>query len=208
MKYFMIDLETMGTDMESDDIIQIALLECIPHVNGYVPGKSYCRTLHTSQKPKNDWIKNTHKELLQVSMKCPIIEVAKVRAEILAFFRECGVNEPAMIMGLNATTFDVPYMVYKGFLRKPYQDANNKLVGDYHYRIYELKGAFNLAQDVLRVDSKVLFNRAAELCPEIIPFGRPHEALHDCYGQLKTLNGVIRLLRTEAPRAHTQLRLL
>lgn len=208
MKHFMLDIETMGTDFESDDIIQIGMLEVTP-VNGlYQPGRSYCRTLHTSQKPKNDFIRNTHKELLSVSIKCPIIETAKVRTEILGFFKDCGVNEPALIMGLNASMFDVPFMVKKGFFRPPSQDVNNKLVSDYHYRIYELKGAYNLAQDVLGLDSKTLFERAAEMCPEIIPIGRPHEALYDCYNQLKTLNGIIRLLRQRASHANPRLHLL
>lgn len=204
VKHFMIDIETCGTNPETDDIIQIGLLECIPTPDGYAPGLSYCRTLHTSQKP-NDFIKHMHRELLSVSAKCPMIEPAKVRSEILNFFKECKVDGLAMLMGLNATSFDVPFMVQRGFLKKPTQDSNNKLTGDYHYRIYELKGAFNLAQDVLGIDSKELFNRAAGFCPEIIPLGKPHEALYDCYSQLKTLNGVIRMLRSEAPLASPSL---
>lgn len=199
MKHFMLDIETMGTDFESDDIIQIGLLELTPASDGtYIPGRAFQRTLYTNQKPKNAWIANTHRELLQVCRYSPRMTPEQVRSEILAFFRECGVNEPAMIMGLNATTFDIPYMVQKGYLRKPVPDQNNRLAGDYHYRIYELKGAYNLAQNVTGLNSKLLFERAEAACPEVVlPEGKKHEALYDCYRQLKVLNGIIRLLRRD-----------
>lgn len=197
MKYFMLDIETMGTDFERDDIIQIALLELNQNAEGlYAPGRAYERNLFTAQKPQNDWIANQHKDKLEVCRKLPWLSAPWIRADVRQFFKNCGVEEPAMLMGLNATTFDIPYMVAKGFLQKPSQDKNNKLVGDYHYRIYELKGAYNLAQDVLGIDSKTLFARAGLACPEIqLPEGKTHEALYDCYLQTKVLNGMIRLLR-------------
>jgi hypothetical protein len=106
-----------------------------------------------------------------------------------------------MMMGLNATTFDIPYLTHKGYLQKPVPDQNNKLSGDYHYRIYELKGAYNVAKDVLKVDDQTLFAMAEDACPEItLPPGGKHEALYDCYKQLKVLNGVIRLLRNSNAR--------
>jgi oligoribonuclease (3'-5' exoribonuclease) len=198
MKYFMLDIESMGVDFESDDIIQIALLELTKDSNGYyVAGRSFLRTLHTSQKPKNDWIAKTHKDLLPICLNTPRTTPTKVRTEILRFFKECGVDGPAMIMGLNATTFDVPYMVNKGYFQKPKQDVNNKLVGDYHYRIYELKGAYNLAQDVLNIDDKELKTLSNFYNPfpdQDIP-GKPHEALYDCYRQTQTLNGIISAMK-------------
>jgi hypothetical protein len=197
MKYFMTDIESMGTNFDEDDIIQIAFLELNRAADGtYIPGDSLSKTLYTSQKPKNDWIANTHRDLLEVCRRTPRSTPEKVRNEIVSFFRWCGVNEPALLMGLQATTFDVPYLVHKGYLKKPTQDANNALVGDYHYRIYELKGAFNLAQDVLGVDSKTLYQLAERAAPEMeLPQGKAHEALYDCYRQAKVLNGVIRLLK-------------
>ncbi len=200
MKHFMLDIESMGTDFDSDDIIQIALLELNRNADGtYKPGDAFCRTLHTSQKPKNDWIANTHKDLLPVCKRTPRLSAYQVRGEILSFFKSCGVVGPAMIMGLNATTFDVPYLVHKGYLQKPVQNASGKLVGDYHYRIYELKGAYNLAQDVLTMENNAMFEKAAKYAPEIeLPTGGKHEALYDCYSQLKTLNGLIRILRCES----------
>lgn len=204
MKHFMVDLESMGTDFESDDIIEIAILECIPTASGtYIPGKSYSRILHTSQKPKNDWIRNTHKDLLEKSRKVPMITSDKVRMEILGFFQSCGVNELAMLMGLNASTFDIPYLVQKGFLKKP-QSSGMKITGDYHYRIYELRGAFSLAKDVLELNDQELFRQADQVTQDIqLPNGKSHQALYDCHKQLKTLNGVIRLLKRKASNANS-----
>lgn len=187
MKYFMLDIETMGTDFETDDIIQIAFLELNQQADGtYSPEREYSRTLHTSQKPKNEWIRVNHAALLEVCRRTPMSCIPQVRLEILDFFKQCGVTGPTMLMGLNATTFDVPYMVHKGYFNKP----------DYHYRIYELKGAYNLARDILGLDDKQLWAKVEGECPEVqLPAGKKHEALYDCYKQTKLLNGIIRLLR-------------
>jgi hypothetical protein len=182
----MLDIETMGTSIESDDIIQIGLLEVIEDGDYYRAGKSYSRTLHTSQKPKNTWIEENHRDLLPVCRRTPMVSVAAVRTEILAFFAECGVTGPAELIGLNATTFDVPFMLRAGYLK----------TGDYHYGIYELKGAMKFAQKALKIDPKQLVARAHDAWPDIeLPAGKKHEALYDCYSQLKTLNGLLWLAR-------------
>lgn len=187
----MLDIETMGIDESIDDIIQIGLLELYRDNTGfYHPGRSYERLLHTSQSPKNDWITTHHRNKLSICKKLPKVPAENIRQDILSFFWRCGVTEFAQIMGLNLHSLDLPFMLRDGYLKK----------SDYHYRIYELKGAFNVAQDILNCDSKDLFTRAELFCP--VPFGLPegngHDALYDCYRQVKTLNGVIHLLRQRA----------
>lgn len=193
----MLDIETMGTDFERDDVIQIALLELEPTQGGtYKPGRHFSRTLHTAQLPKSDYIAKMHADLIKTCRRKKPSTPSLVREEILSFFKRCGVHGPAMIMGLNATTFDVPYLVHTGYLKKPTQNADNVLIGDYHYRIYELKGAYNLTKDVLGIDDKTLFDLAARADVDVeLPDGKAHEALFDCYRQTKVLNGCIRLLR-------------
>lgn len=186
MKHFMLDIETTGLDPSAHDILEIGLLECTRTEDGtYEPGRAYSRILHTSQKPTDEWIKVNHKDLLRESMKCPIIEIAKVRAEILAFFKECGEAWRPSIMGLNVHSLDLPFLFQKNILQK----------SDIHYRTYELRGSFYFAGDVLGEDDATLFKLANDLAPEIVPVGKPHRALYDCYNQLKTLNGMIRLTR-------------
>jgi len=197
--YFMLDIETMGTDKTSDDIIEIGILELNRDKHGfYQPGRTFSKVLCTDQKPKNDWIATTHKDLLRLAGTGKSPAPGLVRSHILEFFNECGVTELAQIMGMNVAGFDLPFMVQKGYLVPPQNGGvNNVTAGDYHYRVYELKGAFNVAQDVFGVDSKELFKRAERASPTTyLPAnGRPHTALYDCYKQLNTLNGVIALLR-------------
>lgn len=198
MTQFMIDIETMGVDFKADDIIQIGILEVTKNADGYhVPGRSFMRTLHTEQKPKNDWIATNHKDLLPICYKTEYASPVEIRAHILSFFQKCGVNTRAQLMGLNAATFDIPYLVEKKYLVPPGSDDAAIANGDYHYRIYELRGAISVASDVLKLDDKNLLRSATNYAPNLfeLPAGKKHEALYDCYKQLQTLNGLIYLLR-------------
>lgn len=188
MKYFMLDIETMGLDQKADDVLQIGIVEITKGAKGlYWPGKEYCLTLHTEQEPRTAWIRENHKELIE---KCKTegwkLPPEMVREDILNFFKSCGVEGPANLVGLNLMSFDLPFLMEKGYLKKD----------DFHYRIYELAGAFKTACDVLSIERDALFTLAKQAASEIvIPEGKKHEALFDCYSQLQSLNGVIRLLR-------------
>lgn len=180
MTRFMIDIETTGTAVESDDIIQIGILEVIDDGPFYRAGRSYKRTLHTSQKG-NAWVQENNQKLMGISRRTPIVSIATVRKEILAFF-----GCTPILIGLNATTFDIPFMLRAGYLQK----------GDFNYGIYEMKGAQLFAEKVLQVPLSELCKTAMDAYPEIeLPFGRSHEALYDCYAQLRQLNGLVRLAR-------------
>ncbi len=186
MKYFMLDIETMGIDFDQHDIIQIGLLELNKTGRYYEPGRSYVQVLHTDQQSTDPWILKTHAKLLPRSQAAEYEAPTVTRAKILNFVRNCGVDDKIMVMGLNAGTFDIPFCVKKGLLKKE----------DYHYRIFELTGAYNLAQDILNLNRRdELFKVANEACPWITPEGEAHDALYDCYSQLKTLNGIINLTR-------------
>lgn len=191
MKYFMIDIETMGVD-EVDDIIQIGILELDQAPDGtYTPGRTYERMLHTSQTPKNDWIATHHKDKLPVCKRLPKVTPDNVRDDLLTFFWRCGAVGQVNIMGLNVTTFDLPFLLRAGYLKN----------SDYHYRIYELRGSYFTCRDILRMDAEAMFKVAHRACPEIaLPEGKSHDALFDCYKQVKTLNGLIRILSHAAPR--------
>jgi oligoribonuclease (3'-5' exoribonuclease) len=204
MKYFMLDIETTGVELETDSILQVALLEMdfSPAVGIYTAGREFVRTLRYTDTPEREWIRNTHRDLLKRCKTIPHQSAEQIRTEILTFFKQCGVTGPAMIMGVNVAAFDLPFMTKKGLLIKPTQDANNNVVGDYHYRVYELKGAYNLAQDILKIDSKELFKRAERAFLMSTPPGKPHEALYDCYMQFRTLNGVLRLLEKDGRNAY------
>jgi DNA polymerase III epsilon subunit-like protein len=183
--YYMLDCETMGTNPETDDMLEIGILELFDFDGFLMPGRAYNRKLFTSQKPKDDWIATNHADLIRECRKVPMIEPEKVRAEVLKF---CGPG-PINLVGLNVMSLDVPFMLAKGFF-KP---------GDFHYRIFEMRGSINTACRVLRLEEKALYEEANRAFPEIeLPEGKKHQALYDCYKQTKTLNGIIRLLREKA----------
>lgn len=196
-KYFMIDIETMGTNFDRDDVIQIGILEVDKGADGYYrPGRSYLQYLYTEQEPMNEWIRTNHADLLTVCRKEPYRSPTEIRAGILNFFRSCGVTELAQLMGLNAMGFDVPYLVNKRYMVKPEQGKDNVLRGDYHYRVFELSGVYTVGMNVTGLDRRDFFKVANDACPWIeLPRGKKHDALYDCYAQLKTLNGIIRLLK-------------
>jgi oligoribonuclease (3'-5' exoribonuclease) len=187
MKQFMIDIETMGLDPRADDVLQIGIVELVKGGDIYRPGKTFQLTLFTEQEPKNEWIRENHKDLLVLCKeKGSFLPPELVREYILRFFRECGVTDKPVLVGLNLMSLDVPFLVEKGYLKKE----------DFHYRVNELTGAINQAVDVLNVDRETLFVKANDAVPEIVlPMGKKHEALYDCFSQLKLMNGMIRLLR-------------
>lgn len=185
-KYIMLDIETTGIE-KTDSILQIGLLECIKNNKGYyVPARTFNKTIHFDEVITNKWILIHHEELLKVCKTTEYVDPAIVRALILGFFMQCGMDTPPSIMGVNIGGFDLPFMHRAGFL-KPV---------DHHYRTYELNGAYKLAGDVLGLESKELFEQAQNACDWItLPTGKKHEAMYDCYNQLKTLNGIIKLLQ-------------
>jgi DNA polymerase III, epsilon subunit and related 3''-5'' exonucleases len=192
---FMVDLETTGVNLKTDEILQIAILE-LRKVRGFwEPGRLYERCLGTSRQPADPFAREHMAELYAKCNQIAAVPVDFVRKEILAFFRECGVEKLAMMTGQNASGFDLPFLVEGGYLQ-PSRYEGKEQVGDFHYRVYEMGGAIAFAQDVLGVSDKKALEKAAEaLYPEIeLPKDRKsHDAVFDCYRQTRTLNGLIRL---------------
>lgn len=192
MKHFMVDIETCGLDPSYDDVLQIGILEVNEVGDYYEPGHAFCRTLHTSQKP-SEFIANMHRDLLPICNRTPMAYPSAIRAEILQFFKTCGAgnDKPVSLMGQNLMSLDVPFLLAKALLMKH----------DFHYRVFELMPIARVASKLLREDVATVYKMAAEACPEIQPTGKPHEALYDCYTQLRTLNGIIRLIRRTQSQA-------
>lgn len=121
---------------------------------------------------------------------------------MLKFFKECGAESPNVyMMGWNASNFDLQFLVAKGVLIPSYyeSDADGKDVmrGDFHYRVYELGGALSLVSNIKpKVSRKDLIEEAVAV-DTIVPTipGKQHDALYDCYRQLKILNGLISLAK-------------
>lgn len=202
-KHFMIDIETTGVDQKNDVILQVGILECdFNPIDGYwKPGRSLEFIQYTDREPQTPFAMAHQKELYEKCRKAnKFYDARKGRKEITDFFASCGALAPnVFLMGWNASNFDVPFLVNAGWLMPSrYETVNGTeiMVGDFHYRIYELGGAINFAADVKRWTRSDMIEAALAVPSEFdLPEGKEHDALFDCYKQLKILNGLLFRLR-------------
>ena len=205
MKHLMIDIESTGIDPKVEDLLQVALLE-IDFVDGYWhPGRSFNLFVHTDRKPTTEFALEHQQGLYDECSRAMKRSMPEIREAVLEFFALCGLTPPKDVFfaGWNASNFDVPFLVEKRVLRPPtYETVNGKdvMVGDFHYRVYELGGAVGLVQDVLQETleegRKKMTERALDAAPgPELGNGIQHDALYDCYRQTRILNGLIALVR-------------
>jgi DNA polymerase III epsilon subunit-like protein len=196
-KHFMIDIETTGIDPTKEDLLQIGVLELDLVDRYWKPGRRLEIIQHSGRKPTSTFAR-AHMTALYgrcnaTSWKSP----EEIRAELLQFFKDCGANPPNVyLMGWNASNFDVPFLVHHRVLvpssYAPGPGGKDVMVGDFHYRIYELSGAVSLAQNALDYEDRGSLLKTAKNVFEMeLPAGKEHDALYDCYAQTQLLNGLI-----------------
>lgn len=200
----MIDLESTGVDFDRDDILEVAALE-VDYVGGYwMPGRALKFRSGTSKRPESEFAKEHMTPLYDACGRLSIRPAEEARELLVNFFRDCGVvrGSETFLMGWNASNFDVPFLHRKGWLKPPRYtqvDGKDVMTGDHHYRIYEIGGAIAFAGDVSEVPQaarrKALTEDAKKAWPMELPDAKAHDALYDCYAQLQTLNGLIKLTR-------------
>lgn len=209
-KHFMIDIETTGTEPLSEDLLQIGLLE-VDYQEGYWrPGRSLEITQHSGRKPESIFAKENMVDLYEKCNKQHWISPIKIREQLLSFISDCGSKSPEVyLMGWNASNFDVPFLIHHRCLvpssYAPAPNGKEMMVGDFHYRIYEIGGAISIIQNTLDYeDRKELVELAEKVGKTIItiPEGKKHTALYDCYLQTQLLNGLISITRTAVLRHH------
>ncbi len=201
-KHFMVDIETTGTDINRDAVLQVGVLELEFMFGAWRPGKSLEFEIHTDRKPESEFARTHQAALFEKCRATLPVAAPAIRQTLLRFFRSCGATAPEVyLMGWNAAGFDVPFLVKHGYLEphRYVQDQYGKdyAEGDFHYRIYEMAGSLALAENVLGYTDRKALQEAALAADSIIPMpeGKAHDALYDCYRQAKMLNGLIRLLR-------------
>jgi len=204
-KHFMVDIESTGVDIERDEILQVGILEVTWAGRQWEPGRNLEFLIRSERQPESAFAKEHMADLYRRCNEVKPESRSAMRNRILGFFLECGaknVNE-TYLMGWNASNFDVPFLVAWQLLRpsryETQPDGTDKMVGDFHYRIYEIGGAVSLVQNLLNApDRNGLLERARAafpIPPEQMPAGKPHDALYDCYSQLQLLNGLLCLAR-------------
>lgn len=208
-RYFMIDIETTGINPSMNRLLQIAVLVA-DFENGYwVPGDSLVHYQGPPADdpfvPRNPFAIKYMQELYAECNRHPRLSADEVRSILLQFFwsHGCTGAKDTFLMGKCAANFDIPFLVQKGVLvpsgyeTDPSDPTKEIFIGDFNHRIYEMSGAIELAKDVLGLGKDDdLSERAFSAYPEIeMPAGQKHDALYDCYYQLRVLNGLIRLTR-------------
>lgn len=202
---FMLDIESTGVDKEKDDIIEIGVLEMRkPQAQGkWKPGKSLRMVLHTNKQPESAFAKEHMTALFAEANQREPMSVHNTRHRMLDFFKDCGCvgAKNVLFCGWNAGTFDVQFLVQKGYLVEsgytpdPGRPGKEIMTGDFHYRIYELSGAISLMSDILGFSPTLVRQMAQERAGKPLIDGRQHDALWDCHNQMNILNGLISLGR-------------
>lgn len=219
-KHFMIDIETTGTNKETDDVLEIGIVpieldnegywcpEWVNDPNGV--GKIFKElhlVIYSHTQPENAFAKEHMSELYKKCNETNPLSHYKWAKDCIQDFIHEGVSleggyDPKFFMGWNASNFDVEFLIQKGILDpSTYIEIDGKEVlrGDAHYRIYEQTGALNLLLNATGFSKKTLFALGNDLIPEHIkcelPRGKQHDALYDCYDQINMMNGMIALAK-------------
>jgi hypothetical protein len=219
-KMFMVDLETTGTVIHPhplnseppSKILQIAMLELnwSNEARLWRPGNLFeWLAYHEMPKKLNPFQEEHQKELFKRCSESRMIQTpSDVRIKMVNFMSDCGAKEvwDRKLCGWNASSFDVPLLHRDRFLYAPYTDnETDQLVGDHHYRIYELGGAIQYLENKTsyEVDRKEMLNEADKngwammftafgINKDEISAGRgSHDGVFDCYNQTATLNGIL-----------------
>ena len=215
----MIDIETTGTNKDTDDVLEIGIVPITLDDDGFwetgirdynnevVPWDIHL-TLHSKRQPTNIFaIEHMGKLYKKCNEQPESQDYSWATDKIRNFIHAEGAvipypHRPKFFMGWNASNFDCEFLIQKGILEgSKYVEIDGKevLTGDIHYRIYEQTGALNLLLNSTGLSKKSLFALGGDLIPEHIkcelPLGKKHDALYDCYEQINTMNGMIAIAK-------------
>lgn len=198
---FMVDIETTGTKLE-DNILQIAILQLEYTKQKYLrPKELFNFYQNIDHGPPNNWAKEHQSELYEKCQKSPKVEPEDVREDILKFFSKCYSWPPVKVIGKNVATFDMPRLVYHGYMKESHHvidsEGNQSLKGDFHYRLNEISGLIYGLELSTGKPRNAIIDAALAIYPEIrLPeeVGL-HDAVYDCYMQTRLYNGLLTLMR-------------
>ncbi len=214
--HFMVDIETTGVNRDSDKILQIGMVEIEHKEDGYwhpIQGRELDFTLHYPGQPANEFAKKHMSKLYEKCNKVlPDVGYNWASCEIREFIHKLNrgtgnmpsteKQDPKFFMGWNASNFDLPFLFDAKILTPSYYESDpvtgkETLRGDAHYRIYEQTGSVQLVCDATGLDRKTIETLAMDLNPTgiVLPKGKEHDALYDCYKQIIMQNGLIKISR-------------
>lgn len=214
--YYMVDIETTGTDKDDDEILQIAVVPIQFEADGrgnkfWLPTyhEPFNRKVYSDRQPTSEFAK---KHMTKLYAECNALnperdDIGSV-SEHLRIWLHGEENytkhhqDPKFFMGWNASNFDLEFLFRKGALHPTYyldlDGKGEKLYGDAHYRVYEQTGAIEFMLDITGLSRKVLMDLALEMCPDHVKIKNAnlsHDAVDDCYYQINLMNGLLELGR-------------
>jgi len=198
----MLDIEATGTNFKKDKILEVALVELRYQYPFWSwTGNIYNSKIHYPGQPETIFAKEKMAELYKKCNELPPSRNYDCVSKEMKAYLHAKNSDPKMIMGLNASTYDVPFIFEAGLLSPASHvddgTGKEKLVGDVHYRIFEMTGAINLIECTTGFSKDTIKNIALEINPMKLeqPKGKEHDALFDCYKQVNLMNGLIELSR-------------
>lgn len=209
--YYMIDIETTGTNIKEDSILEIAIVPIVRGVDGYwglTDQAAFHRKIFYAGVPETVFAKQ---HMSKLYAECNALnperdDIGSV-SEHLRVWLHGQENylkihqEPKYFMGWNASSFDLEFCFARELMVPSYYAPNKEgketLCGDAHYRVYEQTGAIEFLVDVTGFSRKTVLAMAEEMIPDHVrlklPEGKLHDALYDCYSQINMMNGLIAL---------------
>lgn len=203
-KRIMVDIETTGNDIDTVEILNIAMVSCSMSEDGYwIPGAAANIFIHTDINPSTNFAKEKQGELYRICRETPVFTKEYLKEIVQKFLRHHDPNSlgPHHFMGWNAAGFDMPLLVKYGLLTAPKyisQGTEDVLVGDFHYRILDVQSIYNFLKNIWAMPEGK-FDELLESFEDVPKVqsdpAQKHFALNDCYRQIDTLNRLIRLMR-------------
>lgn len=209
--YYMLDIETTGVDKDADDVLEIGIVEIRRNAAGHYwlpTGREFHRKVYSPRQPETVFAKE---HMAQLYAECNLLnperdDIGSVGEHLRHWLG--GEEEyllehriPRFFMGWNASNFDLEFLFRVGALRPSYynlEDGKEVLRGDAHYRVYEQTGAIEFLIDVTGLSRDTIMKLAEDMSPFnlVLPEGKQHDAIYDCYSQINMMNGLIALGRS------------
>lgn len=207
LKLVMLDLETTGTDPKTTEILEIGAVLVELHEGVMTPKQNFHVYIQTDTKanPENPFVMKFQKNLYDHCNNLPKTEnLEKAKKEFKNFLDESFPNQnPSKLdtlpqfTGQNFSVFDSQYLLHNGLLQASTHNEKNEIKASYNYRSLEIQSySIVLAQALGYKSATDFMNYAASLDTETeLPEGNSHTALYDCYKQIKSFNGLMKILK-------------
>lgn len=202
----MTDLETTGTNPLTTEILEIGAVEVELHNGVMTPKKDFHAYIQTDTKanPENPFVMKFQKHLYEKCNSLPKTEnLEKAKQGFSNFLKECfpnqnpkDLNSLPQFCGQNFSIFDSQYLLNYGFLQPSKHNEKNEITATYNYRSLELQSFSIVLAQALGYKSATEFMTYASSLDTVVtlPEGNAHTAIYDCYQQIKSFNGVMKIL--------------